>query len=705
MDGTNYLQLTTVNSNTIFYTDETVTRGNTYYYRVKASYPDRDSVYSNVAVGIACVWIQQFTSITPSARCGHSMVWDTVGQRVIMFGGRDESQKNDLWWYDTEENTWTLKTPATSPSIRYGHSMVWDQTGQRVIMFGGNGGGGYKNDLWWYDSASNTWTNKTPASSPSNRNGHSMVWDPIGQRVIMFGGQAASGYKNDLWWYDPTSGTTGAWIQMKAQDAVGSPSARYHHFMVWDTVGQRVIMFGGDDHTLNYKNDLWWYYPLTNTWVPQIITGNWPSVREWSSMVWDGMRVFMFGGDGGYYGYKNDLWWYEIGINTWRPQILASLPPARSGHSMVFDGTRIIMFGGSDGVQKNDLWVTTPLVPPPDAPSNLNASAVSSTQISLFWQDNSSNEYGFQIERSVGGISPYVQIATVGTGEVSYNDNTVDPLTEYYYQVRAYNYVAGGNSSYSAPANATTPAGIPNNPSPLNGAVISTTCINLSWRNVGSESGYEIVRKLGVTGTYSSLATVTTDIVSYSDTAVTSSNTYYYMVRAFSGLGNGTYSNEVSKTSVSERPLSADILPTNILNDGGIISIGYRFSPAVNGSVIALGRYIDSGTGNTKIILWNDLGTKLGEVIVSANSGWQWATLPAPISVTAGQFYRVSIICDIDSGNGQGDYWGGSFSMPASRGNINIDTVCYNYGLNAFPTVLYDDNNMYGWADIEFVAE
>jgi Fibronectin type III domain len=48
------------------------------------------------------------------------------------------------------------------------------------------------------------------------------------------------------------------------------------------------------------------------------------------------------------------------------------------------------------------------------APSNLIATAVSSTEIDLSWSDNSDNETEFKIERSADGGLTFNQIATVG---------------------------------------------------------------------------------------------------------------------------------------------------------------------------------------------------------------------------------------------------------------------------------------------------
>jgi N-acetylneuraminic acid mutarotase len=309
--------------------------------------------------------IAQGVDSSPSARQNHSMVWDPIGQRVIMFGGSDGVYKNDLWWYDPALNTWTEKTPASSPPARFAHSMVWDSIGQRVIMFGGSDASGCKNDIWWYDPALNTWSEKTPINLPSARYGHSMVWD--GSRMIMFGGYGTSPtYKNDLWWYDPVSNT---WIGPIATSGDGPPSARAYHSMVWDMVGQRVIMFGGYGTSPTYKNDLWWYNPVSNTWIGPIATGGDgpPSARRYHSMVWDtvGQRVIMFGGYDG--AYKNDLWWYDPTSGTngaWIDKTTTAIfPTARNGHSMVWYsiGNRVIMFGGYDGVYKNDLWWYDPM--------------------------------------------------------------------------------------------------------------------------------------------------------------------------------------------------------------------------------------------------------------------------------------------------------------------------------------------------------
>ncbi len=83
------------------------------------------------------------------------------------------------------------------------------------------------------------------------------------------------------------------------------------------------------------------------------------------------------------------------------------------------------------------------------SPSNLQANAVAATQINLTWQDNSSDETGFLVERCQGaGCTSFAQLATVGANVTSYANSGVTANTSYSYRVRAVK-----NSTSSAPSN------------------------------------------------------------------------------------------------------------------------------------------------------------------------------------------------------------------------------------------------------------
>jgi plastocyanin len=91
---------------------------------------------------------------------------------------------------------------------------------------------------------------------------------------------------------------------------------------------------------------------------------------------------------------------------------------------------------------------------PVKAPSNLRATASSTSQIDLAWTDNATNETGFQIERrTVGGA--YEVVATVGPNTTNAPVGGLDPGSFSLFRVRA---TGAGNtfSPYSPEASAAT---------------------------------------------------------------------------------------------------------------------------------------------------------------------------------------------------------------------------------------------------------
>src|SRR4029077_15043161 len=71
---------------------------------------------------------------------------------------------------------------------------------------------------------------------------------------------------------------------------------------------------------------------------------------------------------------------------------------------------------GGDSAYSNTASATTQATQTvPAAPSNLTATAVSTSQVNLSWTDNSNNETGFKIERCQGNLcTNFVEIAQVG---------------------------------------------------------------------------------------------------------------------------------------------------------------------------------------------------------------------------------------------------------------------------------------------------
>jgi subtilisin family serine protease len=94
--------------------------------------------------------------------------------------------------------------------------------------------------------------------------------------------------------------------------------------------------------------------------------------------------------------------------------------------------------GESPGVRENERFIVTALNPP----THLAAMAISNTQVSLNWIDNSRSESGFKIYRH-GNEALFEQVGTTGPNVSTFTDSGLNTATKYWYEVRAYNAVAG----------------------------------------------------------------------------------------------------------------------------------------------------------------------------------------------------------------------------------------------------------------------
>ena len=74
------------------------------------------------------------------------------------------------------------------PAARFSHSMA--TLGNTVVLTGGISGTGPMDDTWTWDG--NTWTEIT-GPKPPTREGAALA--PLGNKLVMFGGRAASNHR------------------------------------------------------------------------------------------------------------------------------------------------------------------------------------------------------------------------------------------------------------------------------------------------------------------------------------------------------------------------------------------------------------------------------------------------------------------------------------------------------------------------------
>ena len=145
-----------------------------------------------------------------------------------------------------------------------------------------------------------------------------------------------------------------------------------------------------------------------------------------------------------------------------------------------------------------------------------------------------------------------------------YSDTGRSALTVYRYRVLAFN--AGGNSTYSDIAEATTLAPpAPAAPSGLTATPSSHTQVDVSWSdNSNSEDGFRVERCTGTGCTsFSEIFAAGPNVVAYSDTGRAALTVYRYRVLAFNAGGSSAYSNIASATTPAA-PLQPPTAPSNL---------------------------------------------------------------------------------------------------------------------------------------------
>ncbi len=115
---------------------------------------------------------------------------------------------------------------------------------------------------------------------------------------------------------------------------------------------------------------------------------------------------------------------------------------------------RVKASGQTNNSASSNTASATTLALPPSAPTNLAVVSVSSTKINLAWQDHSSNETGFTVERSTDGKS-FSAVATVNANVTTWSNTGLKLNKLYYFRVCAFN--GAGSSAYSNVVSARTP--------------------------------------------------------------------------------------------------------------------------------------------------------------------------------------------------------------------------------------------------------
>ena len=231
--------------------------------------------------GFMMSWVKTEGILRPN-RCPifHQATWDSKRKKLFFFVG------GKTFTYDPVERIWAdLKTP-TPPGLHClaWHTMCYDPVGDKVVLFGGGAAmnlwGGAKTLVYNFDN--NAWERPELADGiePELRCNARLVYDTKNEVMVMFGGNAMDRTLNDTWVFDPAKN---AWKERTPK--ICPPVSEYYAACYVEPAGQVFLCTArrGSSRSRRWRGgEPWAYDAAKNTWTP--LKGRLPDKdMEWLS--------------------------------------------------------------------------------------------------------------------------------------------------------------------------------------------------------------------------------------------------------------------------------------------------------------------------------------------------------------------------------------------------------------------------------------
>lgn len=288
----------------------------------------------------------------PAARGGSGWIADLPHNRLVLFGGQitaggQVTPLNDTWRFDLTTHTWEpLATFGTLPPARYRHTVICDAPRHRMLVYGGLGVSGYLNDVWSLDLDTATWSQIVSSGEiPAARARHNAVYDPLRDRMVVFGGNEGTVMSDTLHALDLATLT---WSRITPKQS--APTPRQAAGMVYNSISDRLVLFGGQD-TSGLLSDVWVFNFPDSTWNKLNPTGLYPTPRYDISAAYDSLnnQVLIFGGSDLTQS-NNDVFALSLAPpQVWGKLVLSGTAPAPRGQSAVLPvllNNRLWLSGG-----------------------------------------------------------------------------------------------------------------------------------------------------------------------------------------------------------------------------------------------------------------------------------------------------------------------------------------------------------------------
>lgn len=236
-------------------------------------------------------------------------------------------------------------------------SSIYDPLGNRLILFGGRTSTGITNSMYSFSLANNSWSLITPASGPvpSARYTANAYYDINTNSMIIWSGQGIAGaLYNDVWIF---SLSTNSWNRIwPDSNQSGVPLRRYGTASMFEPVSGKITTYAGFTSIGRFE-DTWTFDIASLTWTERTNTPHPPKRCLHSGIYADDLGRFVVYAGQDDNGPRDDIWQCNLSSYQWTNITPSVKPPARFWNSMIYyAGGNILIFGGLSAAPLSDMW-------------------------------------------------------------------------------------------------------------------------------------------------------------------------------------------------------------------------------------------------------------------------------------------------------------------------------------------------------------
>lgn len=294
---------------------------------------------------------------------------------------------------------------------------------------------------------------------------------------------------------------------------------------------------------------------------------------------------------------------------------------------------RVYDTGGksTDSQVQTNIFVAK-VITPPNAPTGIFMKKLSSTIVNIEWKHDYLNVDGFRVYRKTEATGIFTNIKEVGPKSFNTNDESVDPLSVYYYKVVAFNERGESPSSNIVSSSGSGSGGTIHAPTNISAVALGSRKIVLSWQDNSDNENYFKIERKTLYSNYEQIGILPFNITAFKDSGygLVPSTDYIYRIKAVSN------DDSITSAEVSAKTLGYDLLvPQNLRTIN------------LNSKTIRL-VWVDNNTNETQTLIERRSATSLTYAVIGSAQADETQFDDTDVIFGLTYYYRIRVTDNVN---------------------------------------------------------